>query len=177
MHFMHRPDQFKGMETSQIAQLYGIPFTECAADTDIPFGCDYYLITGAGILSKEAIKGKRIINCHPGIIPIIRGLDSFKWAVIENKPIGNTLHFIDENVDAGEIISVKQTPVYKNDTLSSFAERHYTNEIDMLANYNHHLQNPNNDFAEAEQGMAYRRMPIEIERNLESFFEEYKKHF
>lgn len=175
--FKHRPNQFTGTETSQMAKLYGIPFVECASDVDIQSGFDFYLITGTGIISKEAIIGKHIINCHSGIIPIMRGLDAFKWAIIEGKPIGNTLHFIDENVDAGEIISVKLTPLYQYDSLSSFAARHYANEIDMLAKYNHYLQNLHNDFAKAEQGIAHRRMPIEIEQRLESAFEEYKKIF
>jgi phosphoribosylglycinamide formyltransferase-1 len=173
--FKHRPNQLAGMETSEMAKLYGVSFVECASDSDIQSGCDVYLIAGAGVISREAILGKRIINCHSGIIPIMRGLDAFKWAIIEGKPIGNTLHFIDENVDAGEIISVMQTPLYQDDTLLAFAERHYANEIDMLANYKHYMQHPQNAFENAEQGIVHRRMPVEIEQRLECAFEAYKK--
>lgn len=76
--FCHRPNQFTGMETSELANKYGLPFIECETDIDIPSGCDLYIITGAGIISESCIQGKRIINCHPGIIPMTRGLDSFK---------------------------------------------------------------------------------------------------
>ena len=40
-------------------------------------GCDYYIVAGAGILSKECLKGKRVLNGHPGIIPLVKGLDAF----------------------------------------------------------------------------------------------------
>ena len=71
---------------------------------------------GAGILSKECVENKKIINSHPGIIPASRGLDSFKWAIYENKPLGVSLHCIDKEVDSGEIISIIPTTVYKTET-------------------------------------------------------------
>lgn len=172
--FSHRPNQFSGMKTSEIAKMYGLPFIECDSDNDILSGCDLYIITGAGIISEACLQGKRMINCHSGIIPLTRGLDSFKWAIINNKPVGNTLHFIDKNVDDGNIISVKETPLYKDDTLSSFSERHYAEEIKMLSNYKYYLQHPHNDFSGAERSELCRRMPMSIEQKLEEAFEKYK---
>ena len=42
---------------------------------------DFFIITGAGILDVSFAEGKPIA-CHPGIIPTNRGLDSFKWAIL-----------------------------------------------------------------------------------------------
>lgn len=175
--FAHRPDQFCGKETSEIAQMYGLPFIECGSDKDISSGYDFYIITGAGILSEACLKGKCIINCHSGIIPLVRGLDAFKWSIINNMPIGNTLHFIDKNVDDGEIIAVKQTPLYEDDTLYSFSERHYAEEIEILSNYKYYLQHPHNDFKGAERNKPYCRMPVSIEKRLEEKFEQYKRQY
>ena len=94
---------------------------------------DKILVCGSGLLPKELlVKNNKIINCHSGLIPLSRGLDSFKWAIKNLFKIGNTLHYIDENVDLGKIISHKVTKLYAKDTLTSFAKRHYYNEINML---------------------------------------------
>lgn len=175
--FLHRPNQFYGKETSKMAKMYGLPFVECGSDKDILSGCDLYIITGAGIISEECLKGKQIINCHSGIIPLIRGLDAFKWAIINHKPVGNTLHIVDKNVDDGEIIAVKQTPLYEDDTLFSFAERHYADEIKMLSNYKYYLQHPQNDFSGVESSEPFRRMPVSMEQKLEGEFEKYKRQY
>jgi len=78
--------------------------------------------------------GKPIVNAHPGVIPLTRGLDSFKWAIYNNDPIGVTLHLIDNEVDKGEILRIEYTPVFLSDGLETLARRHYELEIDMLAN-------------------------------------------
>lgn len=87
------------------------------------------------------------------------------------------MHFIDKNVDEGDIIAVKQTPLYSDDTLSMFAARHYYEEIIMLANYKYHLQNPENTFSKVERCQPYRRMPLAVEEKLEDEFLKYKAQF
>lgn len=175
--FSHRPNQLSGKKTSEVAKMYGLPFVECGSDNDIPSGLDLYIIAGAGIISEACLQGKQIINCHSGIIPLIRGLDAFKWAIIKNKPVGNTLHFINKSIDDGDIIAVKQTPLYEDDTLFSFSERHYAEEIKMLSNYKYYLQHPHNDFVGVERGEPCRRMPISIEQKLEEEFAKYKRQY
>ncbi len=117
--------------------------------------------------------GKRIINCHPGIIPALRGLDAFKWSIYEMKPLGVTLHFIDEEVDSGEIIAVVPTNVYKTDSISTLARRHYENEIDVMVRFDEYLSNPINPFKNISPGEPKKRMPIEKEKQLAEKFYEY----
>ena len=172
--FEHRPDQSLGMNTLELAAQFDCRYVKCERDSDIPSGDDIYLILGAGILSAECIEGKRILNAHPGVIPSSRGLDAFKWAIFNGDPIGNSLHFIDAAVDAGEIVAIKRTPVFGNDTLEDFAARHYELEIEMMANFEYHLKHPSNDFPNAPIGEPHMRMKAELEQKLRERFEIYK---
>ena len=173
--FAHRPKQSEAVNAEEIAQQWKIPYKICASDTEIPNECDIYLIAGCGIVSQKCLKGKKILNAHPGIIPNSRGLDSFKWAILEDKPLGVTLHYIDEKVDCGVIVSVSPTPIYPSDTLHTLARRHYENEIAMLSNFALHLSKPQNPFAGILQTKSTKRMkPIE-EKAMMNHFETYKQ--
>lgn len=173
--FEHRPSQTNAAHPRDIATKYKIPYLVCESDLDIGNGCDYYLILGAGILSAESIEGKRVINSHPGVIPAVRGLDAFKWAILEKKPIGNTMHFISGEVDAGEILAIKRTDVFRTDTIDSFARRHYENELQLMANFEKNIHSGVLDFKNIETSDAKRRMPADIEKNIFKAFDEYKE--
>ena len=67
-------------------------------------------------------------------------------------PLGVTLHYIDENVDAGEVISVVETPVFASDSLESLARRHYENEIKLLSEFELYMRKPQNLFSQIPQG-------------------------
>ena len=175
--FQHRPDQSVAAHPADLCAAYGIPFIPVKNDGEIDNECELYLITGAGILSPECVKGKRILNCHPGVIPAVRGLDAFKWAIMKGLPIGNTLHYIDEGVDQGEIVSILKTPVYPSDSLESFARRHYEREIDMMCSFETYLSAPQNDFPGISEGESTRRMPYDQEKRLVDAFEKYKQVF
>jgi phosphoribosylglycinamide formyltransferase-1 len=173
----HRPDQSEAAHPQDIATKYNIPYKICDSDTDIDKGCDIYLILGTGILSAACVKEKKIVNCHPGIIPSSRGLDSFKWAIYEMKPVGVTLHYIDEKVDSGEIISVVPTDVFESDTIATLARRHYENEIEVLSQFDYYLGNPKNPFANVEVGEAKKRMNRKKEQELLNIFDKYKEKY
>ena len=49
--------------------------------------------------------------------------------------MGNTLHFIDNDTDLGKIIHQTKTSLYKDDTIFTFASRHYDSEINILVNF------------------------------------------
>jgi len=176
--FSHRPAQHEATPTSVLAETLGIEFVRVAKDTEIPEGYDYYLILGAGILSAEFVeKAKRVINCHPGVIPTARGLDAFKWSILEMKPLGVTLHYIDKEVDKGEVIAIIPTPVFITDTLEMLARRHYENEIAVLSNFDYYFANSINLFRNIEEGEPHRRMPYELEKEMVAKFGEYKQRF
>jgi phosphoribosylglycinamide formyltransferase-1 len=170
----HRPSQIDSISTDILAKKNNFEFCRFNGSTDLR-GCDIYLITGAGILAPEVIGNQKIINAHPGIIPASRGLDSFKWSIYYGVELGVTLHFIDKNVDSGEIIRIMKTPVYREDSIATLARRHYESEVDMLSNFHYHLSHP---FAECfPTNAATRRMPIDIERVMCQRFDEYKEKY
>ncbi|MDR1802252.1 MAG: hypothetical protein LBQ94_01480 [Treponema sp.] len=171
--FPHRPNQKDAVAPEVIAEKHKIQYIKCKNEMDIDESCELYLILGAGILSPKAIGGKKIINCHPGIIPACRGLDSFKWAIYYMQPLGITLHYIDERVDAGEIISVIATNVYKTDSIMTLARRHYENEINCMSNFMDYLNRPDNPYKDVETNESKKRMPIEKEKELARIFEKY----
>ncbi len=58
-----------------------------------------------------------IINFHGGLLPEFRGLYSSCHTILEQAKIGGgTIHFIDENIDTGEIISRCEFEVTIDDT-------------------------------------------------------------
>jgi len=71
----------------------------------------------------------RIINVHPALIPKYCGKDFFGNNVHESalkageKETGMTIHFVEEDVDAGPIIIQKTCPVLPNDTAETLKER------------------------------------------------------
>ena len=130
----HRPDMTLAVPTESLSELSKVNFQKWGGKEDISEFNDIFVIGGAGIIDIAFAKGKPIVNAHPGIIPLTRGLDAFKWAIYNNDPVGNTLHLIDNEVDKGEILQIKYTPVFSSDSLETLARRHYEYEIDMLSN-------------------------------------------
>ena len=70
------------------------------------------------ILSKNFLKdwNSKVINIHPSLLPSFRGKNAVKQA-LENrvKTAGCSVHFVDEGIDTGEIISQEEVPVSSND--------------------------------------------------------------
>jgi phosphoribosylglycinamide formyltransferase-1 len=66
----------------------------------------------------------RILNIHPSLLPAFPGLDAQHQAWEHGVKItGCTVHFVDENLDAGPIIIQKAVPVMDDDTVESLSAR------------------------------------------------------
>ncbi|MGD0303233.1 MAG: phosphoribosylglycinamide formyltransferase [Candidatus Acidiferrales bacterium] len=66
----------------------------------------------------------RIINIHPSLLPAFPGLESQRQAIEHGaKFSGCTVHFVDENLDAGPIILQACVPIEDDDTPDTLAER------------------------------------------------------
>jgi phosphoribosylglycinamide formyltransferase-1 len=66
----------------------------------------------------------RIFNIHPSLLPAFPGVDAQAQAVRYGvKVSGCTVHFVDENLDAGPIIVQRAVPVLDGDTAESLAAR------------------------------------------------------
>lgn len=51
------------------------------------------------------IPKKGCINLHPGYLPHTRGFNPNVWSIIESQPAGATLHYMDDEIDTGDIIA------------------------------------------------------------------------
>jgi len=66
----------------------------------------------------------RIVNIHPSLLPAFPGLESQRQALEHGaKFSGCTVHFVDENLDAGPIILQAVVPIQDDDTESALSER------------------------------------------------------
>ena len=172
--FPHRPFQFSGVSARSIATRYGL---QCF-DYDRrhkALDCDWLLVCGSNILEPKFANSGKIINAHAGLIPLVRGLDSFKWSIHDLKPLGNTLHIIDENADKGVVLHHMPTPVFAEDDIATLAERHYRNEIWLLQNFDLFLKG--GDVLKLPTGNPTKRMPIETEADLVRRLDDYKEKF
>jgi phosphoribosylglycinamide formyltransferase-1 len=67
---------------------------------------------------------QRILNIHPSLLPAFPGLESQKQALEHGvKFAGCTVHFVDENLDAGPIILQAVVPVLDSDDERALSER------------------------------------------------------
>ena len=66
----------------------------------------------------------RILNIHPSLLPAFPGLEAQRQALEYGvKFTGCTVHFVDENLDAGPIVAQAVVPVRDDDTPETLAAR------------------------------------------------------
>ena len=66
----------------------------------------------------------RILNIHPSLLPAFPGLDAQHQALAHGVKIaGCTVHFVDEDLDAGPIILQASVPVLDDDTNETLSAR------------------------------------------------------
>ncbi|HLH19685.1 MAG TPA: phosphoribosylglycinamide formyltransferase [Bryobacteraceae bacterium] len=67
---------------------------------------------------------QRILNIHPSLLPAFPGLDAQQQALEHGVKItGCTVHFVDEDLDAGPIILQRAVPVEDDDTVETLSAR------------------------------------------------------
>lgn len=142
---------------------------------------DIGVILGARILKEKTIAKmkEKILNIHPGLIPLNRGLDNFKWAIIKNLPMGNTAHFIDSKIDLGKIIAFTETKLYKDDSIFDFYLRHFFSEFDLMIRALKMIQESKENLTEAINSSAennyFSAVPNDLDEDMPIYFERYKR--
>jgi phosphoribosylglycinamide formyltransferase-1 len=71
------------------------------------------------ILHEPMLKAfpRRIINIHPSLLPKFQGLEAWKQALVAGESVtGCTVHYVDEQVDHGQILGQKEVKILPNDT-------------------------------------------------------------
>jgi methionyl-tRNA formyltransferase len=78
------------------------------------------------ILRPDAIHAapKGFINCHAGALPFYRGRNILNWALINGEErFGVTVHFVDEGIDTGDIITQKFGAITPADDYESLLDK------------------------------------------------------
>jgi len=90
-------------------------------------GVDLVCLAGfMRLLSASFIRHfpNRILNMHPSLLPAFPGLDAQHQALTHGvKVTGCTVHFVDEDLDAGPIIIQAVVPVLDQDTVETLSAR------------------------------------------------------
>lgn len=84
---------------------------------------------------KNLVNSLKCINVHPGYNPINRGWYPQVFAIINDLPIGATIHEIDEKLDHGSIIVREKVVKYDWDTSLTLYNRVLKKEIELLNKY------------------------------------------
>jgi phosphoribosylglycinamide formyltransferase 1 len=67
---------------------------------------------------------QRILNIHPSLLPSFPGLEAQRQALEHGaKFTGCTVHFVDENLDAGPIVLQSAVAIRDDDTVESLSDR------------------------------------------------------
>lgn len=71
------------------------------------------------LIKKDCIDflSGRIVNLHPSYLPWNRGYHPNFWSVVEQTPMGVSIHYIDEQIDTGDIIVQEEIQYDKSSTL------------------------------------------------------------
>ncbi|MGC8947624.1 MAG: methionyl-tRNA formyltransferase [Anaerolineae bacterium] len=73
-----------------------------------------------------------VLNLHPAFLPYNRGWHTSTWAILEGTPYGATLHFMTEDVDAGDIVHQKQIEILPEETADTLYQRVKRLELDVF---------------------------------------------
>jgi phosphoribosylglycinamide formyltransferase 1 len=75
---------------------------------------------------------KRIINIHPSLLPKFPGLEAWKQALAAGEKVtGCTVHYVDEQIDHGQIIAQREVTILPEDTPETLHARIQTAEHEL----------------------------------------------
>ena len=81
---------------------------------------EWVILAGYMRVVKEPLLSafsNRIINIHPSLLPAFKGLRAWEQALTAGVPeTGCTVHFVNRDIDAGEIIAQCRVPILPGDT-------------------------------------------------------------
>lgn len=97
-----------------------------SGDSEILEGVDHVVSYGYRLILKKDVLNRfprRIINLHISLLPFNRGADPNLWSFLEDTPKGVTIHYIDEDLDTGDILAQQEVTFPQDATLRSTYEK------------------------------------------------------
>jgi methionyl-tRNA formyltransferase len=102
-----------------VAKFYGFPVAICRDQNSASsitrlreWTPDLIVFTGGNILRQPLLQVPRlgVLNVHLALLPEIRGMSTPEWSLLNNIPVGVTIHFIDAGIDTGPILQRYEYP-------------------------------------------------------------------
>ena len=85
------------------------------------------------VLKKPSAFPCPIINVHPSLLPKYKGLHAVEQAMESGDKItGCTVHYVNEELDGGEIIKQAEVPIFEDDTVEKLTKRIQQEEYRIL---------------------------------------------
>ena len=107
-------------------------------------GVDYIFLAGwMRILSSKFIQAfpDKIINIHPSLLPKYKGLNAVEQALDSGDDVtGCTVHYVNEELDGGEIILQGEVPILPNDDIISLTKAIQRREYAILPSAIEHVK-------------------------------------
>lgn len=141
--------------------------TDNINEADIVFSVMYNKI-----IKKKQLRNKICFNFHPGSLPEYRGSGIFSWSIInQERKMGITLHLIDDGMDTGDIIEIRQFLISNEDTAYSLFLRGEKVILKMFKDWYIELLNGNYIAApqRPKEGKNYYLKDLQKAKNLTRF--------
>lgn len=91
------------------------------------YAAEWVILAGYMRVVKDPLLSayaNRIVNIHPSLLPEFKGLRAWEQALAADvAETGCTVHFVNRDVDAGEIIEQRRVPVLAGDTAETLHAR------------------------------------------------------
>lgn len=69
------------------------------------------------------LPSRGVLNLHPAYLPFNRGWHTPSWAILDQTPIGATLHFMDDGIDTGDMVAQERIEPGPGETADSLYQR------------------------------------------------------
>jgi formyltetrahydrofolate-dependent phosphoribosylglycinamide formyltransferase len=85
------------------------------------------------VLKNPSLFPCPIINVHPSLLPKYKGLHAVEQAMESgDKMTGCTVHYVNEELDGGQIIKQAKVPIFETDTVEELTKRIQREEYRIL---------------------------------------------
>ncbi|KAA1288386.1 formyl transferase [Leptospira interrogans] len=141
-----------------------IPFYFVKSHNDITsekilkkYNPDYIILGGADIIKENilSIPLKGTVNIHPGLMPMYRGCSNVEWALYNDDHVGTTCHFVNAEIDSGDVIYQERLRIEKGDTYEQIRANMFAHGAEVLVTALERLEKGLRPIASTEVGDYY----------------------
>jgi len=86
---------------------------------------DVVVLGGTGIIKPALLALPRIgtLGCHYALLPEFRGFNVTEWAILEGRPVGVSILWVDAGVDTGDVLMDRRVVIRTGETIATLRRR------------------------------------------------------